>query len=299
MEVSVSTMTNRAKSVLFCCRSRFPAWPFLWAASLAASIIECEAAQTKLCPVGDGIVITAEDAFFPYSGLYKDELRGFAVDIVSAAFDAADCSVSFNIMPYNRCMREVTRGRQLGCFDTTGSEENRRNYIFHRTPLFYGKIQIFTHPENKPEFRREFFRKKTFSVVRGYTYTDEFDADPQISRIEVDSDLQTLALAARNRVDYAVVYEKVAAFHISNSPEIISPAPKAVRELARFDLYVSFSKMMPKRSKAVARILDRGLVTIHANGTYAAIEEDWNRWLTLGLKNGEPAPFWRPPENAE
>ncbi|MCK7614770.1 substrate-binding periplasmic protein [Roseibium sediminicola] len=264
-------------------------------AVLSGSISSGSAAETEACPISDDIVITAEDAFFPYSGLYEGELRGFAVDIVSAAFEEAHCSVSFNIMPYNRCMREVAQGRQLGCFDTTGSEENRRNYIFHEVPLFYGKILIFAHPDNTEAFRPSFFFEKTYSVVRGYTYTDAFDADPAISKIEVDSDLQTLALAAKGRSDYAVVYEKVAAFHISNSPELISPEPVPVEELVRFDLYVSFSKMTPKRSEAVAGILDQGLETIRANGTYAEIERVWDDWLTRGLKNGQPAPFWGSP----
>ena len=251
-----------------------------------------KAAQSDLCPIHDDIVIAAEDAFFPYSGIHDGDLRGFAVDIVSSALSAVNCTVSYAVMPYKRCMQEVAQGRQLGCFDTTGSDENRRNYIFHKTPLFYGKVLIFAHPDNPADFRPEYFRQKTFSVVRGYTYTDEFDADPRIFKIEVDSDLQTLALAAKKRADYAVVYEKVAAFHISNSPEVISPAPNPVFELVRFDLYVSFSKKMPERSRAVATLLDRGLEAIRANGTYAAIEAAWNDWLTVGLKEGKPAPVW-------
>jgi len=250
------------------------------------------AAQSKTCPIGEDIVIAAEDAFFPYSGIYEGDLRGFAVDIVSAALGAVDCTVSFAVMPYKRCMQEVALGRQLGCFNTTGSDENRRNYIFHETPLFYGRILIFAHPDNPAEFRPGHFRQKTFSVVRGYTYTDEFDADPRIAKIEVDSDLQTLALAARKRADYAIVYEKVAAFHTSNSPAVISPAPKAVFELVRFDLYVSFSERLPERSRAVANLLDQGLQTIRTNGTYAAIEAAWDDWLAVGLKQGKPAPAW-------
>ncbi|MBN9670133.1 substrate-binding periplasmic protein [Roseibium aggregatum] len=268
--------------------ARFLAAAVLFAGSAGAST----AGQPPLCPISDEIVIAAEDAFFPYSGLYKGKLRGFAVDIVSAAFGAAGCPVVFDVMPYSRCLREVEHGRQLGCFNTTGSAENRRNFVFHRTPLFKGKILIFAHPDTPAGFRQEYFRRKTFSVVRGYTYTDTFDADPQITKIEVDSDLQTLALAARKRADYAVVYEKVAAYHISNSPEIISPVPKPVRELVRFDLYVSFSRKTPRRAKAVVGVLDQGLDAIRADGTYARIETAWDDWLATGLKDGTPAPFW-------
>jgi len=289
-------MKRRARCLLVCLRSARLVFLLASAAVIFGPVDAAKAAQKELCPVNDDIVITAEDAFFPYSGLYEGKLRGFAVDLISAAFDAANCPVTFNVMPYKRCMQEVAQGSELGCFDTTGSDENRRNYIFHRNPLFFGKILIFSHPDDTTGFRPEFFGEKTFSVVRGYTYTDEFDVDPEISKIEVDSDLQTLALAAKGRADYAVVYEKVAAFHISNSPDIISPAPKPVQELVRFDLYVSFSKKMPTRSNLVAGILDQGLEAIHANGTYAAIEAAWDEWLNHGLKERRPAPFWEAPK---
>lgn len=249
--------------------------------------------QSAKCALSQEIVIAAEDSFFPYAGFYQGKLRGFAVDLVNAAFSAEHCSVTLNVMPYNRCVREVTQGRQLGCFNTTGSDENRRNYIFHQTPLFYGKILIYSHPENTAEFHPDFFKNKTFSVVRGYTYTDAFDADETIAKVEVDSDLQTLALTAKGRTDYAVVYEKVAAFHISNSQNFISPAPIAIHELAMLGLFVSFSKNTPERSQSVAALLDRGLSAIREDGTYNRIEASWDEWLKHGLKNGQPAPHWK------
>lgn len=297
MGSSISGTINRARLLYFSKNLGFARRLLLFAALLPAAVSVSAAAETGHCPVAGDIVIAAEDAFFPYSGLYQGKLHGFAVDIVSAAFKEVDCTVSFRVMPYNRCIREVAQGRQLGCFDTTGSAENRRNFIFHQVPLFNGKILIYAHPENVTPFHSKLFNEKTFSVVRGYTYTDRFDASPGISKIEVDSDLQTLALVAMRRADYAVVYEKVAAFHTSNSAKIISPAPRPVQELARFDLYVSFSKETPDRSSAVAELLDRGLDTIRKDGTYAAIEKTWDDWLTVGLTFGRPAPSWMNTKN--
>lgn len=245
------------------------------------------------CSVDDPITIAAEDAFFPYSGLYDGQLRGFAVDIVTSAFDAVDCRVTFNIMPYSRCMREVSAGRELGCFDTTGSIENRRNYIFHDIPLFFGKINVFAHPDAPPRFTSDAFKTRTFTVVRGYTYTDEFDKDPEIKKIEVDSDLQSLAMITRRRADYAVVYEKVAAFHASNSADLISPAPVPVHELVQFDLYISFTRKNAVRSEQIAAALDRGLEAIHESGTYAEIENTWDEWLQIGLRRDLPPPHWQ------
>jgi polar amino acid transport system substrate-binding protein len=269
--------------------------PLAILAILGSALFASPAVSADHCPVDEPIAIAAEDAFFPYSGLYENHLRGFAVDVVSASFAAVNCKVAFNTMPYNRCMREVAAGRQLGCFDTTGSRANRRNYIFHEMPLFFGKIMIYRHPDAPASFSADIFKSRTFSVVRGYTYTDAFDADPEISKIEVDSDLQTLALVARRRADYAVVYEKVAEFHMSNSAELISPQPVYVDELVRFGLFISFTRKNPGKSQEIAAMLDNGLKAIHASGTYADIERTWDNWLTIGLRRGEAPPHWQPP----
>ena len=272
MGSSHSRTACQAKGLLERLSLRLSLAPVICGSMLFWATAPAIAGHSSECPVSEDIVIAAEDSFFPYSGFYQGELRGFAVDLINAAFNAEQCSVILNVMPYNRCVRKVAQGRQLACFTTTGSDENRRNYIFHQTPLFFERVLVYSHPENTAEFDPDFFKNKTFSVVRGYTYTDAFDADETIAKVEVDSDLQTLALTAKGRTDYAIVYEKVAAFHISNSQYLVSPAPIARHELARLGLFVSFSKKMPERSKAVAAVLDRGLNAIHKDGTYGEIE---------------------------
>lgn len=298
MGSSTSRTACQAKALLARLSLSLPVALVTCSSPLLLATGAANADQSAKCALSEDIVIAVEDSFFPYAGLYQEELRGFAVDLVNAAFSAEGCSVTLNVMPYNRCVREVTQGRQLGCFNTTGSDENRRNYIFHQTPLFYGKVLIYSHPENTTEFHPDFFKNKTFSVVRGYTYTDAFDADETIMKVEVDSDLQTLALTAKGRTDYAVVYEKVAAFHISNSQNFISPPPVAIHELARLGLFVSFSKNTPERSQSVAALLDRGLNAIREDGTYHRIEATWDEWLQHGLKDGQPAPHWKSGQNA-
>jgi len=238
--------------------------------------------------------IAAEDEFFPYTGLFEGELRGFSLDIVTAAFDAAGCRVKFKAMPYARCVRDIEAGRQLGCFNTTNSEANQRKFIFHQEPLFRGKILIFAHPERPEGFTERDFATGTFSVVRGYTYTDAFDRNAGISKIAVESDLQTLALVARGRADFAVAYEKVAQYQVARNRARIDPEPVPVHKLAEFDLFISFSRAQLARSTALARALDRGLKEIRANGTYAAIELAWAEWLEHGAESLEPPPYWQP-----
>lgn len=256
---------------------------------------QAKAAGSAHCPLDGDLVITSEDAFFPYAGVYDHELRGFAVDIVRAAYQAAGCDVEFATMPYNRCVGEVSAGSQIGCFNTTNSAENLERYIFHQVPLFKGRIRIYAHPDQGKTFGKSDFRSGRFAVVLGYTYTDAFDADPDINKTAVESDLQTLALVPRRRTNYAVVYEKVAQYHISRNAALINPAPVAVHTLVEFDLFVSFSRKFPDRSTALAELLDDGLRRIQADGTYAAIEQAWDQWLTEGIAQAIPPPYWTGP----
>lgn len=266
---------------------------FLIAGLVLFTLTETQSAAARdACPLEEDLVIAAEDAFFPYTGLYEGELRGFSLDIVAAAYSAVGCDVSFVKTPYNRCIREVEAGRQIGCFNTTNSQENRKRFIFHEEPLFRGRIQIYAHPDHSGAFTAADFQTGRFAVVRGYTYTDEFDSNPKIYKIEVESDLQTLALVARGRADFAVVYEKVAQYQIGKNSRRIDPAPVPVFELVEFDLFISFSKHFPERSTALAQLLDEGLRTIRADGTYAAIEGNWDLWLRDGVRENRPPPHW-------
>jgi len=253
------------------------------------------AAETETCNGHEDVTLAAEDGFFPYTGLFEGELRGLSRDIVAAAYHAVGCRVTFKVMPYSRCIREVARGRILGCFNTTNSRENQRKYLFHAEPLLRGRISIFAHPDAGPVFNPSNFKTHGFAVVRGYTYTDAFDQDPEVRKIEVETDLQTLALVSHKRTDYAVVYDRVAKFQMHYNRATIDPPPVPVYTLTDFDLFVSFSWSDAALSLERANLLDAGLRRIRADGTYAAIKQSWNHWIDVGVERGAPAPHWRAP----
>lgn len=245
-----------------------------------------------LCGDAPAFTLAAEDGFFPYTGMFEGKLRGFSLDIVSAAFSSVGCDVNFVAMPYARCIRDVQAGRQIGCFNTTNSADNQEKFIFHFQPLFRGKILIYAHPDWAGPFTEEAFEAHSFSVVRGYTYTDAFDRNPAIRKIAVESDVQTLAMVARHRADFAVVYEKVAQFQIGWNRERIKPSPVPVHKLVEYDLFVSFSRISGHLSVKLARALDAGLEKIRNNGTYARIDAAWNAWLSDGVQSDESPPKW-------
>lgn len=256
------------------------------------SSVAAQSEDDRLCDDPSAFTLAAEDGFFPYTGMFEGKLRGFSLDIVSAAFSAVGCEVKFVAMPYARCIRDVQAGRHLGCFNTTNSADNQEKFIFHSRPLFRGRILIYAHPDWVGPFTEDAFETRSFSVVRGYTYTDAFDRSSTIRKIAVESDLQTLAMVARNRADFAVVYEKVAQFQIGWNRERITPSPVPAHMLVEYDLFVSFSRISGQLSVKLARALDAGLEKIRNNGTYAKIDAAWNGWLSEGVQTAEPPPKW-------
>ncbi len=245
------------------------------------------------CNAAEKIEIAAEDAFFPYSGIFEGDHRGYSYDIVRAAYAAVGCELVLRTIPYNRCMFEVKTSRLLGCFNTTNSEENKRKYLLHKTPLFFGKILVYAREGSERKFTKENYQNSRFAVVQGYTYSDEFDENSKITKVEVDSDLQTLALVATGRADYALVYEKVALFQMAGHQELIKKPLRPVDIHATYGLFVSFSRGKGEEAQRAADLLDQGLSKITINGVYSEIEEAWFHWLKNGMVNGEPAPYWQ------
>nr|WP_240969550.1 transporter substrate-binding domain-containing protein [Sneathiella limimaris] len=245
------------------------------------------------CTEGETITLAAEDSFFPYSGLHNGKQRGFSFDIVRAAYAAVGCQLNLLYVPYNRCMEKVENGTFLGCFNTTNSYENSRKYILHNKPLLYGKILIYARKGHPKEFDQSSYHNARFAVVRGYTYTDEFDQDEKIKKVFVDSDLQTLAMVARGRADYALVYEKVAKYQMADHRELIKQLPEPVSLHATYGLYVSFSRALGEKAERAAKLLDTGLSHITVNGTYEDIEKAWTRWLDTGLADGDQPPLYQ------
>ncbi|OUR79161.1 hypothetical protein A9Q83_04795 [Alphaproteobacteria bacterium 46_93_T64] len=248
-----------------------------------------------VCNADEQVSLASEDAFFPYSGKYNGKMRGYSYDLVRAAFAAVGCKLEVTSSSYNRCMVEVAMGKLLGCFNTTNSHENRTKYILHKRPLFYGRIQVFARADHQGKFEEKSYYNSRFAVVRGYQYSFEFDSDTAIEKVEVDSDLQTLALVSVKRADYALVYDMVAQFHLTRKNNLIKERPIPIGLHAEYGLYVSFSRARGSQAQRIADILDHGLSRINVSGEYRRIENRWMKWLSSGKENDLPAPYWQDP----
>lgn len=225
---------------------------------------------------GERIRIGAEDDWSPYSSSVKGEPAGFAVDLVRAAWAAAGVDVELVPLPYARCMKEVDRGALTGCFDTLRDPILEPRYRWHQQPLFRARIGIYGRTATssaRTDLTLESLRGKRVGVTHGYDYGEVFDGDTAMLRDVAPSDLSSLRKLVVGRVDYALVFDRVAN-EISKAHPELGKGYSLQGVLVEPRLYLSFSRTYPDIERIIA-LFDQGLASVRKSGEYARIEARW------------------------
>ncbi|WP_374350911.1 substrate-binding periplasmic protein [Chitinimonas sp.] len=220
------------------------------------------------------IVLGAEDDWLPFSGIIDGQARGFAVDVVREAYQAAGIEVQFESLPYARCMAESKAGKILGCFDAARNSLLEPHYLWHARPLFTARINIYAlNSSNDADLTPKDLEKQEVGVTNGYEYGEAFDTNPLIVRSVSNQDIQGFRKLVAGRVKYMVAYEKVTDYLLRRYPAIAGRF-KAVGMTAEPALYIAFSRHFPRSAYYVDRF-NSGLDLITKNGRYKAIESKW------------------------
>ena len=225
---------------------------------------------------GEPLRIGAEDDWAPYSSAADGKPVGFAVDLVRAAWAAAGVPVELVSLPYARCMKQVDRGVLAGCFDTLRDVKTEPQYRWHQQPLFKARIGIYgrTSPERgRPPLTIESLRGKRIGTTHGYDYGVAFDADKSMLRDVAPSDLSSLRKLVAGRVDYALVYDRVAN-QIAKNHTTLGKGFELQGILVEPHINISFARNYPGIERIVSQF-DEGLAIIRRSGEYARIEARW------------------------
>lgn len=225
---------------------------------------------------GERIRIGAEDDWSPYSFSVNGKPVGFAVDLVRAAWEAAGVEVELVPLPYARCMKEVDRGALAGCFDTLRDPILESKYRWHQQPLFSARIGIYGRNEAgtaRKDLTIASLRGKRIGTTHGYDYGAAFDGDATMRRDVAPSDLSSLRKLVAGRVDYALVFDRVADAIAKAHPEL-GKGYALHGVLVEPHLYISFSPTFPGIERIVSQF-DQGLTKLRKSGEYARIEARW------------------------
>lgn len=225
-------------------------------------------------PAVTKIRIGAEDDWRPYAFVQAGQSAGFAVDLVRAAWAAAGVEVELVPLPYARCMREVEAGKLAGCFNTLRDSRTEDKYLWHKYHLFRARIGIYGRSDGPVDsVNVQALRGKRVGVTNGYDYGAAFDDDPAMVRDVAASDLTSLRKLVAGRVDYALVFDRVATEIAANNPTL-GQGFRLRGVLLEPSLYLSFSRKFPDVEPWIFRF-DAGLDKIRKNGEYARIEARW------------------------
>ena len=89
-------------------------------------------------------VIGVEDDWPPFAWVDGpgQPPRGYAVEVVRLVFRNMGVPVELVVMPFGRCMHETRIGKIAGCFNSVFSDDIRKDYALHSTPLFNEPLAV-------------------------------------------------------------------------------------------------------------------------------------------------------------
>ncbi|MCJ8170535.1 substrate-binding periplasmic protein [Atopomonas sediminilitoris] len=235
------------------------------------------------------IVIGAEDDWYPFTGIYQQQLQGLSVELVEAAFAASTTPITFKVYPYARCMHLARIGKLAGCFNTAADASLSKDFAFSAEPLFRAPILLWQQRRDTRQIQHfSELELQRVAVTLGYEYGPAFDNQRLIHRVPTRKDLFGLRMLARKRVDFAVAYLGTTLALFEDHPKL-STQVRAGGVIANPELHLSFSRRHPQGAVAKQRF-DAGFATLKSSGEYARIVQRWQRYLGDGARYPELTP---------
>ena len=229
------------------------------------------------------LTLVSENDWYPYAAERNGEARGLSVDLVRAAYAAVGVDVEFKVMSYARCMELLNTGEEVGCFNTPDDADIRAQQKLPQHALDTDLAYVYTRAESpQASLTLEQLAGKAVGIVNGYRYGDAFMHDPMILREFSASDLQNLKKLAAGRLDYIVLYERVARYLMGIYGGQLELKIKPVTPIGDIAIFVSFSPLHP-RAEYAREMFDRGMSLLKSSGGYASIVSRWDAQLTEGV----------------
>lgn len=221
--------------------------------------------------------IMVEDAAAPWS---QKDGTGYANDIVRAAYRAVGIDISLRVVPYARCKRMVMSGSAAGCFNMSREQENARDVIFAKTPLFTVWAQYFYSAERPLAARREAELPSGTRVgtVLGYEYPQSTAGlrEQGVVFEAAKSEEDNLRKLAAGRIDAAIINldESKTASYIVARAGADGKVVRAFRS-SPFGSYIGFSRRNPKGPWACVKF-NEGYELLRKSGELQRIALRWH-----------------------
>ena len=196
---------------------------------------------------------------------------GLATDIVSTALARAGFASDFEQVPWARALMGVGDGRYDVLINAWYDEARTQLGQFSDEYLL-NRVRFIKRRDDPIEFQNlQQLHDYPVAVVRGYAYSAEFDADPQLQKVPVHNFAMAVRMLAARRVRLTVEDEYVARFYLAReSPRVRSAVEFLPKPLSENSLHILVSLKNPRHEQIVAGF-DREISKMKADGSYARL----------------------------
>lgn len=245
------------------------------------------AAFPMLVQARSPIVLAAEDDWYPYAAKVGTLPKGFAVELITAAFEAVGTKVTYKVVPFARGMEGVKVGTYAGCFNAGTSGTLRSEYLVPTRFLALSEQVVWGRPSSPSVGSYEDLEGKTVGIANAYTYSPQLTENVRIRKDVAPYEVGSLKKVALGRIDYTIVDRWVARYLISTNSSDLEGKLKAVGLLQTDTIVPVFSKKHPDGAKAL-ELYEEGMKRIRKNGTYDRIMAEWDAKFRKPSKRKAP-----------
>lgn len=238
------------------------------------------------------ILIAAENDWPPYSYLQpgSTQPQGMTPLLVREAFASQDIAVRFVSVTLGQCQQLTLAGKVAACFNVSVTDDNRKQFLWPRTPLFYEEVGIFgllpaqsgiagQLPALPVNVDQQTLQGRSLGITQGYTYPSKLIADPGIRKVVAATESQLIDMLLDRQVDYILMNTLPGLLHLQQH----GAAGKRVQRLGVVGMdafLLAFSRKHPQGA-ALARKFDAGMQTLHASGRYQQIMQSYRQQLGM------------------
>ncbi len=201
----------------------------------------------------------------------QDDTENVVVDISKEAFKRVGYEVEILFVPWERAMRDSKGGEVDGIIGAWYKKE-RTDFFEYTDAVTTQTLVLFKRTDQEIEFKTLMDLKDyIFGVVRGWTYTEEFDNTTSLKKEVVANSKANILKLIHGRVDLVPdVKEEVYELMNSEFPKHIGSIETVGEPLKIQQIYTVISKTNPNH-KTIAEDFNKGLKMMKEDGTYGEI----------------------------
>lgn len=202
----------------------------------------------------------------PYTFTKDGKATGIIIDTVKEACKRLNIVSKFQLLPWKRALKYMKKGRTDALLTPIYTEERTEFMYYSSEPANMERTVFLARKGSGIKVNGlDDLKGKSVAVVRGYSYTPEFDSRSDIKKIECNDDEQTVRILAKKRVLIAVGEEGVLRF----SAKQIGFQVEVAGVLIEVPGYMCFSKkalgpkgktMAEKFGKTLRQLKEEGVI---------------------------------------